>query len=216
MPEAIVWNTAITGNGTNQALASFEAFASQLRPQVALLGFFMNDFFDNEMPIDRWSRLQNASGELVTAPRYVLDRLRVPVKVDPVTTHSHFMNNNYRVPWLSESERIMGSTRLGTLLLRLLDQLGKFDLFSAEVNQLKLTRQYLTELRDAASAGSTTLLVLLIPDSTDIDAPSKNYRTSVQFMQELQIPYMEVTGLLEPVDDYAELGDPHCNNSGHQ
>ena len=52
IPDLVVWNTGITGSGTNQAISSFKAFAPTLQPQLSILGFYMNDFADNLIPVD--------------------------------------------------------------------------------------------------------------------------------------------------------------------
>ena len=39
LPEAVVWNAAISGTGTSQALAVFDEFAPQLQPDLTILAF---------------------------------------------------------------------------------------------------------------------------------------------------------------------------------
>ena len=51
-PQTVVWNTGIPGAGTHQALALFQRYAPILQPQLTILGFFMNDFGENLLPMD--------------------------------------------------------------------------------------------------------------------------------------------------------------------
>ena len=107
-------------------------------------------------------------------------------------------------------------TRLGTLTLRLLDKLSNANIDESFGHQRRLTRQYLIQLRDAASELDNTLLVLLIPRPGDIGDPGEEYLTAIELMEELEIPYKNPTDLLDPVADYAAPPDGHWSNAGHQ
>ena len=62
--EAIVWNTALAGTGTNRAVTMYERFAPRLNPQLSVLGFVMNDFRDNVESHHGWLKLQDSDGQL--------------------------------------------------------------------------------------------------------------------------------------------------------
>ena len=83
LPEVILWNTAISGNGTNRALATFQAFASQLKPQLTILGFYMNDVSDNLKTHDNWIQLEDANGSRHLVRQYHADRWGNEVAVPP-------------------------------------------------------------------------------------------------------------------------------------
>ena len=116
-PQSIVWNTGIPGAGTHQALALFQEYAPVLQPHLTILGFFINDFGDNVLPIDLrlWLALEdgrifmrrydNNDGEAVT-----LDEQK-----------AYYYRAHGLEPPANEIERAVGRTRLGSLLLRMID-----------------------------------------------------------------------------------------------
>ena len=214
LPEVILWNTAISGNGTNRALATFQAYASQLKPQLSILGFVMNDYRDNLETHDNWIQLEDANGARHLVRRYHSDRWGNAVVVPPAIAYA-YASKGYNPP-ASELERVVGLTRLGTLALRLLDKLSNVNIDESFGHQRRLTRQYLTQLRDAASELDSRLLVLLVPRTGDIGDPGEEYLSAIQLMQELEIPYLNPIDLLDPVADYAAPPDGHWNNAGHQ
>ena len=179
LPDIVVWNTAISGQGTNQAVATFDAFAAQLQPQLSILGFYMNDFRDNLVPIDGWQYLQNVEGELFLVQRFQEDRWGNDVYL-PADVENAYLAAGHNPP-LNELERVVGLTRLGTLSLRLLDSMGSIyrGIDDPARRQKQLTRQYLIQLRDAASALDSQFLVLVIPSVDDIGDPGQNYQLAL-------------------------------------
>ena len=214
LPDAVIWNTAIISRGTSHAIATFDAFAPLLRPQLSILGFYMNDFRDNLLPLNDWLYLRNAEGELRIVRRYLLDRWGKPVDLPPEFRYTYLAAGYF--PPVNEMERIVGQTRLGTLAIRLLDNIGDLVTNDSQDHQVKLTRQYLIQLRDAAHELDSDFLVLIIPQPEDVGNPGDLYQLAVRLMQELAIPFMEVIDLLDSVADYAEPPDNHWNNAGHQ
>ena len=114
LPQAIVWNTGIPGTGTQQALRLFQAYAPLLQPQITILGFVMNDFKDNIMPLDRWFRPDG----MRFVQQYRFDDRGNLTKLDSQALH-------YRVqgtaPPANEIQRLVGLTRLGSLALKAVD-----------------------------------------------------------------------------------------------
>lgn len=214
-PESAVWNTGIGGTGTNQALASFDAQAPSLQPQVTTLGFVMNDYDDNVTPIDDYLEVRNIeTGGLLMIRQYRVDVWGNVIKLD----HQHDLY--YRGldvdPPANEVKRLIGLTRLGSLVLRLVDALGAVITEDARFNRkVLITRDYLSKLRDAADQQGSALLVLLIPSIDDVETVSKRYLTAAQLMRELQIPYINPIDLLG-LEDYYPKPDEHWNNAGHQ
>ena len=100
---------------------------------------------------------------------------------------------------------------------------------------MAVTRGYLRDLREAAAAQDTALLVLLIPHSNDVSPTppqfslgeverllrhslpmgGERYRNGIQLMKELGIPYLNPIHLLDFELDYVPL-DSHWTNAGHQ
>ena len=216
-PQSVVWNTGIPASGTNQALASFQAAAPVLQPQLTILGFYSNDFYDNLMPMDSWLWGVNWLNKRFAIRRYRIDHLGNAIKLDNRALYYRMHNVD---PPANEMERLIGITRLGSLALHLIDAVREY-LFSDSCDlcferQVNATRDYLKTLRDSAVEQDTALLVLLIPHRNDIDVPSRLYRTVVQLMKELGIPWLDPVHALDAELDYAPKPDVHWNNAGHQ
>ena len=81
LPDAIVWNVAVSGSGTNQDVVAFDQVGSLLQPQLSILGFFMNDFRDNLYPPDRLILLEDADGNAYLVERFRYDRWGNPVEL---------------------------------------------------------------------------------------------------------------------------------------
>ncbi len=216
-PQSVVWNAGIPASGTNQALASFQAAAPVLQPQLTILGFYSNDFYDNLMPMDSWLWGVNWLNKRFAIRRYRIDHLGNAIKLDNRALYYRMHSVD---PPANEMERLIGITRLGSLALHLIDAVREY-LFSDSCDlcferQVNATRDYLTALRDSAVEQDTALLVLLIPHRNDIDVPSRLYRTAVQLMKELGIPWLDPVHALDAELDYAPKPDVHWNSAGHQ
>ena len=209
-PEAIVWNTAIPGVGTKQALLSFQTYAPLLQPQITVLGFVMNDFKDNILPLDHWFWMRDGSSTF----RYWLDAAHnIMLELDPSA-------GRYRAykaaPLSNEIHRLFIATHLGSLALKTLDPLRSGCYADCWVDA---TSDYLRALRDAAAAQDTALLVLLIPDKQSMQPDSEKWRwpAAVQLMKELKLPWFNLLDVMDADLDYdtADFGD-HWNSAGHQ
>ena len=62
---------------------------------------------------------------------------------------------------------------------------------------VEATRDYLSQLRELSASQSSELLVLLIPDRADVTAVGEQYKISIQLMEELQLPYMDLAEKLD-------------------
>ena len=214
LPEAVIWNLGVSGTGTSQALASFERFGPMLKPDLAILAFYMNDFQNNLVPLSGWIQLRDAEGRLQFVRPTYLDRWGNTVEW-PLATVFAYAEQGYKPP-LNELERLIGMTRLGSSVLRLLDRLGSTYSYHSLENQVRITRRYLAELKHSTAEQESTFLVLLIPDREDISSPGEHFTSAVQLMDDLEIPYVRLDLMLEPVGDYAHTPDVHWNNSGHK
>ena len=212
-PEALIWNTGMSGTGTNQAVEAFRYFAPQLKPQLALLGFYMNDFNDNLLPIDSWFRVLDSQNRPVSARFHFYDAWGNVFKSD-IDTAMRYFGHNVGPPQ-NRLEHAVGITRLGTLLLRLRDSAATLS-GSLAAKQIEATGEYVAALRDLAEAHDTDLLVLVIPRQADVDAPSDQFRAALQLMEEARLPYIDPSPMLDAIADYAGGGDGHWNNAGHQ
>lgn len=215
-PHAAVWNTAIPGAGTNQALMSFNVYAPILQPQVTILGFYMNDFDDNMMPVDSYFMGVDAVNFPLSIRQYQIDLRGNLVKLD---RQSDLYYRYHRVdPPDNDFHRIVGTTRLGSVALRALDAAQQM-ISKAEGSrlnrQVKVTREHLKALRDAA-AGRTQLLVLLIPRREDIAAAGPLYQNARRLLDELEVAYIDPLDSLDSALDYARPPDVHWSNAGHQ
>ncbi len=216
LPDAVVWNTAIPGAGTNQALMSFEVYAPLLQPQVTILGFYMNDFDDNMMPVDSYFMGVDAVNFPLSIRQYQIDLRGNLVKLD---RQSDLYYRYHRVdPPANELHRLLGSTRLGSIAIRVSDAVQQL-ISKAEGTRLRrrveVTREYLIDLRDAATAQETQLLVLLIPRREDISAPGPLYENALRLVEEIGIAYLDPIDVLDGELDYAPPPDVHWSNAGH-
>ncbi len=215
LPEILIWNTAIPGAGTKQAIATFKVYGSRLRPQITLLAFFTNDFDDNLLPIDSWLNAVGADGKAINVRKYLVDERENVVELD--LRSIQLMTMFDREPPKNDLEYRLGSTRLGAIALRLIDSLGIDATQHERYDRRKATtRAYLQELRDLVSANDSAFLVMLIPGPEDISSPGLRYKIAAQLLSELEIPYLEPRVMLDRAADYAPPPDIHWSNSGHQ
>ncbi len=213
LPEMAIWNLGIGGLGTNHALASFRGIAPIMQPQLTILGFFAdNDFYDNQFRIE--SRVAILSEETFASllntelrGRWGGNFFAAPELVLQYRPHDIY-------PPPNELERIVGLTRLGTLVLRGLDAFSQTIGTSQQRLETHITRGYLAQLRDEAAAQHSHFLILLIPAKQDFSGLTAEYKAALALFRQLGIPHLEVMDRLAVAADYQEHDD-HWNNSGH-
>ena len=214
-PEAIVWNTGIPGTGTNQALLVFDVYAPVLKPQLTILGFTDNDFEDNLLPVDSWLNALDSSGRAIHLRKYAIDEEENLHAFD--LDDLEFIQAHHKRPPNSELERLLGMTRLGSLLLRLRDSIESAKpARESFLRRPQVTKQYLGELKQAVAASGSSLLVFLVPRRADTYTETHRYRTAAQLLQELEIPFVNPVSVLHPEADFAAPPDEHWNSAGHQ
>ena len=214
LPEIALWNLGMAATSTNQALASFIGIAPIMRPQLALLGFYVgNDFIGNRWAFDKWIAHNQGGRKTVRSINMVLEgRWGRLYEVEPMTLlgYSHINVN----PPPNELERLVGLTRLGAILLRSMDALSPlFDGLKWHA-RVAATRDVLRQLQAATVELDSQLLVMVIPAKADFPTKTEKYMAAIDLMRELAIPYLEVIDRLQVIDDYHEY-DLHWNNSGH-
>ena len=214
-PDAIIWNTGIPGTGANQARMVFEVYAPVLRPQLTILGFVNNDFDDNLLPVDSWINALDSSGRAIHLRKYAIDDDENVIAFD--LRDLAFIQAHQTFPPRSALEAQLGSTRLGSLLLRLRDKMKSAAPADEKLTRRRqVTKQHLMELKRAVVASGSEFLVILVPGPADIVSAGPRYQMAEELMQELEIAFLNPASILHPVADYAPPPDFHWSNAGHQ
>ena len=214
LPDAIVWNGAITSTGTTQAVATLAGLAPVFKPQLTVLGFYMNDFWDNLVPLNGQLQLQDSDGRLHFIRRHYVDNWG-NARLLPLDTVYGYISAGSRPP-ASEAERIIGLTRLGSLSIRFVDRLSQFSRHDALDYQIQLTREHLSRLKEASKRHDSLLLVLLIPDRDKGGAQDARYTAAIELMEELNLAHVNLAPMLDAELDYMRPPDLHWNNAGHK
>lgn len=213
-PAATIWNAAIPGTGPVQAVASFNSFAPMLKPHLTILGFVTNDFRDNLLPLAGRRYYTDEDGKTVAEAITDLGRLR-----DIQETDTRLTGDAYAGPLqilLNRSVSLIGRSRLGSLLLRLMYTLDEVAFVELSADDTEITRGYLAALRDAATELDGSVLIMLISSFDGTAAHGKLHKIAIQMFEDLRIPYFDPTDLLDPDTDFAPPPDGHWNNLGHQ
>jgi hypothetical protein len=207
-----VWNTGITASGTNQALAVAEYALPLLKPDIVVLGFYIgNDFRDNLYPIGSWLAFER-DGKPIKLNRYVLDADLRPRLMSE--QELFFASYNTRPP-LNVLERVLRSTRLGTMTLNALDNLTRTrPSVDTRAITLEATRQPLARLLALVEGTGAKLLVLAIPSPTQLGRAGEDYQAFLTLEAELGLNVLHVGDRLT-ARDYAPFPDDHWNNDGH-
>lgn len=201
-PDAVVWNAGFSGTATNQAVTSFELLAPILEPDLTILGFYWNDFVDNLLPITSRYEAVDRLGRLVYVRPYRFDAWGNLVPIDEAA--ARYFADHRVYPPANEIERLLGSARLGTLALRLRDNIAEIGKAERRLAKgIEVTRGYLRQLRDLALSQDSALLVVLIPGMRELSGESERYDIAVALMEELALPYMPLKDIMIVEEDYA-------------
>ena len=218
LPDALVWNAAIGGTGTNQAVATFASLGPLFQPQLTILGFYLNDFRDNLFPLDSKHRVINEAGQMEVIRHYYLDAYGNAQELPVIQALIDFARAG-RLPIPGTFERLVGNTRLGSLALELLDRLEGLSVPRGRDPRLALeietARGHLHELRRQTAALGSDLLVVIINQRKDMPWYEMRYENIIALLEELGIPYLDTSMIIETPGDYAPLNNIHWNNSGH-
>ena len=188
-----------------------------MQPQVTILGFYMNDFDDNMMPVDSYFMGVDAVNFPLSIRQYQIDLRGNLIKLD---RQSDLYYRYHRVdPPANEIHRLLGTTRLGSIALNAVDAVRQM-ISKAEgtrvARRVEVTREYLADLRYAAIEQETQLLVLLIPRREDLSGAGPLYQNALRLVTELEIPFLDPINVLDSELDYATPPDVHWSNAGHQ
>lgn len=217
LPDAVIWNAAIPGSGANQALESNASFAPILKPHLTILGFYMNDFDDNLLPIDSYFLGINPEHGVVFVRQYQID-FRGNARKLGRQSDLYYRFRGVDPP-VNEIHRLLGLTRIGSLGIMATD--AAWQMFSKidgarHRRSVDVTRAYLAALRDQVEAGGAAFLVLVIPRHEDLSQPGARYQSTRLMLDELDIAYIDIADQLQAQADYAIPQDTHWTNSGHQ
>lgn len=219
LPEALLWNAAISGTGTNQAVTTFTDLGPLLQPQLTVLGLYTNDFEDNLFPLDATVRFVREDGKIDVIRNTVFDAEGNLVWIPPTVSFVDYAVAG-RLPIPGAFERLLGNTRLGTLSLELkkrIESLWKApDPDPYFQRSIELTRSYLSELQQHVVAQDSALLVVMIDSRKDMDLPKMRFETAIELLHELEIPYLDTKPIIQEPADYRPLPDVHWNEAGHQ
>lgn len=215
----VVWNTGIPGVGQKQERVALMRYFPAMQPDAVVLAFCMNDYDDNYLPLGIYYVFSD--GKWIN--RWEVRPEGEPRKLTPREAYLRAVS-----PPRSIAECIQ-LTRLGTALFdadrNLCRRLGRGTAADcaavadttadarAPEDRVVITRALLGEIKAYLDAAGRELLVLIIPDASDLKSAGANYQLTVRMCMDLGIDYVEVRTLLN-VSDYAS--DGHWKASGHK
>jgi hypothetical protein len=209
-PPVLAWNAAIPGSGQRQDVQMVRTFGPMLQPDIVVLGFYLNDFWENQFPKGLHYVFEDHSWVV----RYAMAPGGTYMTLSPEAAYRrahdtaglHEAHLSTRLGTLVESvvRRASGSPRLSTLP-------------DGELHDhvLATTVELVRQVRDEAAALEAPLVALLIPQEGDLDVPSRHYRAARTMFENLGIPCCELLDTLTS-DDYLPMPDGHWVDSGHR
>ena len=209
----IVWNAAMPGTGTEQAIITAQNLIPIMQPQLVILGFHTgNDFADNLYPYDRFINVIAEDGSSAAVQQYTLDASGQPFRETDAVID--YRANGYTVSsatgWRARVDEWLRSTRLGTLLV------GAYRVITWDAANLPPTQALLEELQSLITEQGSQLLVVIIPEQEDTRSPTPKHRGAGTVLDAANIAYVDTLPLLETSDfENANFADKHLNNAGH-
>lgn len=204
-PEHEVINAGVNGYGIDQALLMWRKEGSRLRPDVVVLGYFVDDFNRNALSFREFAK-----------PRFVLGEGRLELIGTPVPGRDELTNVAQR---LASRPRFVEAIEHAFRRAKRVDP--RFE------KKVRLNRQILLEFRDelertgTGGGDRTRLLVAFIPHCEYHRYPhfDEIARAVADACRELGIPWIDLTDALESRDrDPVPLYGSHCHWSpeGHR
>jgi hypothetical protein len=206
----LVWNAAIPGTAQKQDLKMVQEFGPRLRPDVVVLGFYLNDFYENQFPMNMHYVFADGSWVI----RYALAPGGEYVTLSPEAAYR-------RAHEAAGLRDVYLATRLGTLAesawRRLSGRPAARTLPDGELHDhvLANTASLVRRIREEAAALDAMLVALLIPQEGDLNVPSRHYSAARAMFADLGIPCCELRDALAK-DDYLPMPDGHWTDSGHR
>lgn len=208
----LIWNTGIPATGTNHALFTVKKYLPLQHSNYVVLGFYVgNDFEDNLLPFDQLVFNKQASCYNL----YSYDNAFNAYSIPPSEAYKK-ITGSLPMKELNFVQKILVRSRFMAFASDMLSKIknklnGSKKRETAEA--YTRTTMYLKALNDYVQENNATLIVLIIPDSSDMQNKGVRYQQIVKTVKELQINYLEVVNLFTD-KDYVEPGG-HWNNSGH-
>jgi len=206
-----VWNAAIPGTGTRQALANARQLVPIMKPDVVLLGFLPgNDFVDNLYPLDSSVDLLMGD-ERILVYRYFIDRNFNPLRLSDQSVYFRAVR---KPAALNDLEVLLGQTSLGSVAVNTVKNLMTADTSRVSPAIVARTEALLTELRDFLADLGVPLVIVNIPSHFDYPQPSE-WRLAFQSLsQALNLSVVEVYDAVNG-DLYLPPPDGHWGDEGH-
>lgn len=212
---AVVWNAAILGTGTEQALVSAREILPVLRPDLVILGFFENDFMDSLYPLDKLVRVR-AQEQWAFVFAYELEP---DLTLRRLAERDLYFRTRGRPAPRSEVELLIGQSALGSLLLNAFHSATRTPQAQLDAESFRRTRELLAQLQQSVEEAGSRLVVLNIPARRSIEgdeAAVKALENLRRIAQELGLEVVEVYELLDRSHyQNANPDDEHWNDAGH-
>lgn len=231
------YNSSIPGFGQNNQLRALEAYYNIINPKSVLLFFFLNDFEDNLVPVDRNLKFPGEiiinRYEIIKAPEGVsVRRMDLDEVFDSYKAmlhcplqKRHFSLKDYI------REVFFKKTRIGMMTYLFLHRM-KINFFQKDTEAIDMpdnkiygvgkTKKYLSAIKEFCDRHGMTLHVILIPDLLPQDQgviKSEVYLKAVEIFDEIEQEVLEPIHFLQKEDYYGENDwnyfDNHWNNQGH-
>jgi len=215
----LVWNTGVPGTGTKQALANAQRFMPVMKPNLVILGFYVNnDFWDNLYPLDYYSLVavpdDGENDRQVFVPQYKFNHNWEPIPLSSQEIRYSALNVEFYPQ--NGVEYFLGLSRIGSLLVQANDSIAQLRREQqGHERSYDETQHLIVELSEYVAANDAKFLVLIIPHYNDLQTLGDQYLVIQQILSESNVDFVEPINNLE-LRDYVETqGDDHWNNSGH-
>lgn len=208
--EASIWNVGIAGSATGQAIASAKEFIPLMQPDLVILGFFENDFFENLYPLDNIVRLRVRDKD-VFVYGYSLDSEFNPTQL---SEQNLFFRAIGQPASQNELEILLRQTSLGALGVNVLNNLVNRPIRDSNEESVQRTRAYLAELNQTVESLGSRLVVLSIPSLNDYPTPSRTLNDFRGIASEVGLEVIDVYSLLNDTH-YKPSPEGHWTDEGH-
>lgn len=211
--KVIVWNAAMPGTGTRQAILTAQNLIPIMQPNLVILGFHTgNDFNDNQYPADRFIDVLLEDGTSTTVQQYSQWNGKTFRETDKIL---YYRAHGYTVSSLTGIDvtlyNLIRSTRTGTLLV------GFYRFLTSSGYYINTTQPLLEELQSLALDSGSQFMVVIIPEQQDTIAQTQKYSTAMTLFRNSTIPYVDTLSLLEFADfENENEWNKHWNNDAHR
>jgi hypothetical protein len=196
-----VHNAGNPGVGTDYALKYIHAKAKKVRPSAVVVGFFVNDFADNEG--ERYYRLVNGRLE----PQNLVETFAFYYKKSSLArsaVYQWFCERSHALSLMRRWLALVASGGVGNMEAFLFNRsdLSLLVRGMAHANAVDMTRLYFAAVRDAIKSSGVPLLVAYIPSIVDVRTARQKGHITVDekawamIMKDLDIDSVSFTPIL--------------------